>query len=69
MGREIVQQLKPYRQLCRHCKGDGTVTEWPDGRMHRCVCPVCEGYGVVMITKTLTTQVEPYPRAAAGVVK
>ena len=49
--REPHQVHREYNEMCRNCQGTGKR----DGHQ----CPVCDGHGIVKITKEILIYVEP----------
>ena len=50
-NREPVKVIRKYNDMCRNCQGAGT--------REGTTCQVCEGHGVVQVTKNILIYVEP----------
>lgn len=46
--------------VCRNCRGGGTAINTDQEALEFITCPVCEGSGMVQVTKEVYATVVPY---------
>lgn len=55
-------------EVCGKCGGEGIITVYTEGDIYKDgpslerVCPLCEGYGMLRKTVTITTDLAPFRR-------